>query len=304
MNYLLVSHGSYAKTTLESCEMITGPLSNVKAVCFLQTKNQQDLLKKMEEAIATFDKTDSLTLICDIKGGTPSNTALLYQKEHPETKIITGLSLGLLLPLATQTPLNDALTQARNNINYLDVSGHKKVNKVETGLDDNVKLTPHTINDVRIDERLIHGQVATMWTNKLGVDRIMVVGDDIVKSSIQKTALKTAVPAGVHLSILTIKGAARRINSGKYTGQTVFLIVKNPKVLEELSKLQVKLPKINVGNMSSKKDSRQVAKSVSVTDEDVSAFNYLTTHGSYLYHQMVPADDEEDFMKLIKDKGE
>lgn len=143
-----------------------------------------------------------------------------------------------------------------------------------------------------------------MWTNKLGVDRIMVVGDDIVKSSIQKTALKTAVPAGVHLSILTIKGAARRINSGKYTGQTVFLIVKNPKVLEELSKLQVKLPKINVGNMSSKKDSRQVAKSVSVTDEDVSAFNYLTTHGSYLYHQMVPADDEEDFMKLIKDKGE
>lgn len=300
MNYLLISHGSYAKATLTSCEMITGTLRNVKAVEFKQTMNQQDLLHSIENTVSKFNNLDKLVLICDIKGGTPFNTALLFKKQHPDIKIISGLSLGLLLPIATGTSLDDSIKQVAQNISFFTEakSIKKKVND-DPDWDIHQKLTPHTIKNVRIDERLIHGQVATMWTNKIGADRIMVVGDDIVKSSIQKTALKTAVPGGVHLSILTIDGAAKRINSGKYNGQNVFLIVRNPHILVELSKLNVKLPEINVGNMSSKSNSKQIAKSVAVTNDDIKEFNYLDQHGSHLYHQMVPADDPEDFMKLI-----
>ena len=156
------------------------------------------------------------------------------------------------------------------------------------------------MHNVRIDERLIHGQVATMWTNALRLTRIMVVGDDIVKNDIQKTALKTACPHGVHLSILTAKGAARRINEGKYKGQTVLVLVKNPGVLRQMVDNGVNLPEINVGNMSTKADSRQVAKSVAVTAEDVDNFSYLNEHGCHLYHQMVPSEDKEEFMELLK----
>lgn len=303
MNYLLISHGTYAKATLDSCEMITGSLNNVRAVEFLQTMNQEDLLHKLEEAVATFEHKDDLILICDIKGGTPSNTALLFKQKHPNTTILTGLSLSLLLPLATGTKIDDAIEQTRQNVNYLGSTEDKASITKKLGYDPNAKLTPHTIKDVRVDERLVHGQVATMWTNKLGVDRIMVVGDDIVKSPIQKKALRTAVPSGVHLSILTVKGAARRINSGKYDGQKVFLIVKDPHVLTELSKLQVRLPEVNVGNMSNKDGSKQIAKSVAVTKDNIKDFEYLSNHGSHLYHQMVPAEEPEDFMNLL-DKGE
>ena len=52
--------------------------------------------------------------------------------------------------------------------------------------------------------------------------------------------------------------------------------------------------------MSTKADSRQVAKSVAVTAEDVDNFNYLNEHGCHLYHQMVPAEDKEEFMELLK----
>ena len=61
----------------------------------------------------------------------------------------------------------------------------------------------------------------------------------------------------------------------------------------------VKLPEINVGNMSTKANSRQVAKSVAVTEEDIENFKYLDQKGCHLYHQMVPAEDKEDFMKLL-----
>ncbi|MBC2230316.1 PTS sugar transporter subunit IIB, partial [Listeria seeligeri] len=52
------------------------------------------------------------------------------------------------------------------------------------------------IKHVRIDERLIHGQVATMWTNTIKTNRIMIVDDAVVKSDMEKVALKTAVPSG------------------------------------------------------------------------------------------------------------
>ncbi|MCP6826224.1 PTS sugar transporter subunit IIB, partial [Listeria monocytogenes] len=71
------------------------------------------------------------------------------------------------------------------------------------------------IKHVRVDERLIHGQVATMWTNTIKATRIMIVDDAVVKNEMEKVALKTAVPAGVKLSILTVKGAANNINNDK-----------------------------------------------------------------------------------------
>lgn len=98
------------------------------------------------------------------------------------------------------------------------------------------------IKHVRVDERLIHGQVATMWTNTIKATRIMIVDDAVVKNEMEKVALKTAVPAGVKLSILTVKGAANNINNDKYAGQQVFLIVKSPHALRGLVDAGVELP--------------------------------------------------------------
>lgn len=38
----------------------------------------------------------------------------------------------------------------------------------------------------RIDGRLVHGQVANLWTPKLQADRIIVVDEEAAKSDIQK----------------------------------------------------------------------------------------------------------------------
>ena len=116
------------------------------------------------------------------------------------------------------------------------------------------------IVNVRIDERLIHGQVATMWTNHLKATRIMVVDNEVVKNEMEKEVLKMAKPNSVKLSILTTKGASMRINNGQYDAEKVFLIVKNPKTLVELTDNGVVLEEINVGNMSAKKGSKQIAK--------------------------------------------
>ena len=156
------------------------------------------------------------------------------------------------------------------------------------------------IANVRIDERLIHGQVSTMWTNHLRADRIVVVDDAIVANDIEKEVLIMAKPTSLKLSILTVKGASMRMNNGQYQDERIFLIVKRPQTLAGLLSNHVKFDEINVGNMSSKLHSQQITKSIAVTDDDVSAFKEINSYGVKIIAQMVPNDEKKDFIVLLK----
>lgn len=65
------------------------------------------------------------------------------------------------------------------------------------------------ITHIRIDDRLIHGQVATMWTNELGATRIMVINDEVANNDMQKSLLRMAAPPNVSTSIITRETAVK-----------------------------------------------------------------------------------------------
>ena len=152
---------------------------------------------------------------------------------------------------------------------------------------------------VRIDGRLIHGQVANLWTTKLQVSRIMVVDDEVSKNDIEKSGLKLATPAGVKLSVLPHEKAAANILAGKYDSQRLFIVAKKPHYLLELVKAGVEIKEINVGNMSQTDQTRSITRSINVVDQDVEEFNALNDKGVHLIAQMTPSDPAEDFMSLL-----
>ena len=154
---------------------------------------------------------------------------------------------------------------------------------------------------VRIDERLIHGQVANLWTTKLQASRIMVVDNEIIKSDIQKTALKLAKPAGVNLSILGTKKSSANILAGKYDSQKVFLVVKRPGTLVDMINEGVKFDTINVGNMSQKDTTQHLTQSINVTSDDYEALHKIFDAGVKVTAQMVPSDPIKDFEGILKD---
>lgn len=157
------------------------------------------------------------------------------------------------------------------------------------------------IVNVRIDDRLIHGQVATVWSQVTGATRIMVVDDQVVKDTINKEALKLACPKQCKLSILTVEKAAANLCAGKYQGERVFLVAKSPKTLRRLYDAGFHMDQVNVGNMGGKQNTRMLKKAVSVSEEDIADFLYLSKQGVIITAQMVPADDALDFIKLINE---
>lgn len=157
-----------------------------------------------------------------------------------------------------------------------------------------------TISAVRIDGRLIHGQVANLWTTKLGVTRIMVIDDKVAASDIEKSGLKLARPAGIDLSVLSEKVAADHIKRGGYDSQKVFIVVKRPQVLLDLVNDGVKLETINVGNMSQTDETTQITNFINVVQDDVDTFKALHEKGIKITQQMVPGDQANDFMAILK----
>ncbi|WP_127849179.1 PTS system mannose/fructose/N-acetylgalactosamine-transporter subunit IIB [Lacticaseibacillus hulanensis] len=151
----------------------------------------------------------------------------------------------------------------------------------------------------RIDGRLVHGQVANLWTTKLQATRIMVVDDKVAGSAIEKSGLRMAAPASVRLSVLPVKTAANHILAHKYDSQKVFIVAKTPAPLLELIKLGVPIKEINVGNMSQTDETRSITRSVNVVDADVENFKELDKLGVKLFSQMAPGDTATDFMPLL-----
>lgn len=156
------------------------------------------------------------------------------------------------------------------------------------------------IINIRIDERLIHGQVAAFWTNSLNITRLMVIDDIAAADEIQKMALKMACPSTVKLSILNVNRAAEKLNNPElYVGERLFVVVRGVETLKKMVDLNVKIETVTVGNMSNKIGSKRVYHTVCVTPKDIDIFNELSRRGIKFIAQMVPSDQAEDFMELL-----
>lgn len=150
---------------------------------------------------------------------------------------------------------------------------------------------------VRVDDRLIHGQVATLWLTSLGANRAMVVeenADDTLKMS-----LKLACPAGVALSVLPVEKAAERILAGKYDSQKVFIVAKSPLTVLQLVEKGVPIGEVNVGNLTYREGSRKLSNQVALTANDEAAFRSLNEKGVQLTLQLQPDKAVESLMKLM-----
>ncbi|WEV71181.1 PTS sugar transporter subunit IIB [Lactobacillus sp. ESL0785] len=154
----------------------------------------------------------------------------------------------------------------------------------------------------RIDERLVHGQVANLWTPKLQVERIIVLDEAAAKDDIQKSGLRMATPMTTRLSVLPTAVAADHLLKNRYGNQRLFLVAKRPEKFLDLLNLGVKLDLINVGNMSKRDDTTELTKQVNINEEDVKLFKQIAGQGVKLIAQVNPSVDARDFMKLIDEK--
>ena len=151
----------------------------------------------------------------------------------------------------------------------------------------------------RIDNRLLHGIVATQWAGRSGAQRIMIIDDTVANNELTKASMKLARPTGMAISIITEETALNNFKAGKYNDHTVFVLVKKPETLVKLSEIGVKIiggtVKPAEGEEAVKLSQRAYAK-----PDDIEAYKKLKAAGTKLYAQYVPADAEVSIDEFLK----
>lgn len=150
----------------------------------------------------------------------------------------------------------------------------------------------------RIDNRLIHGQVATQWNSTIGANLILVANDEVSTNKMRQNLMKMAAPTGVATRFFSLQHTIDIIGKAS-PKQKIFIIAESPEDVLTLVKGGVPIKKVNIGNMHMAEGKRQVATSVAVSDEDVAAFKELQERGVELEIRRVPSTAIEDVNKLF-----
>ncbi len=151
----------------------------------------------------------------------------------------------------------------------------------------------------RIDDRLIHGQVATVWTKETRVSRIIIVSDEVAKDTVRKTLLTQVAPPGVKASVVDVEKAIRVYNNPKYTNDRVMLLFTNPTDVLRLVEAGVDIQSVNIGGMSFKEGKSMITNAVAVDDKDLNAFRELDNRGIELEIRKVAADNKVKIIPLL-----
>lgn len=141
---------------------------------------------------------------------------------------------------------------------------------------------------VRIDDRLIHGQVVVGWRNVLNPERIMLCSDEVANSDWQKTIYLSAVTNDIAASVLTLQETIRYLKSPKANEERILLLVDNPKTVVDLVGAGVKIKEVNVGGMHFRPGKNQIAPFIFVDEKDIEYFRQLYEWGIKLEGRDVP----------------
>ena len=151
----------------------------------------------------------------------------------------------------------------------------------------------------RIDDRLIHGQVATVWSKSTNCQRIIVCDDDVAKDKIRATLLKQIAPAGIKSHVVDLDKAIRVYNNPKYENERCLLLFTNPTSVLYLVEHGVDIKSVNIGGMSFHEGKRQITSAVSVDDKDVESFKKLNEKGIELEIRKVDTDKKVNLMDVL-----
>ena len=151
----------------------------------------------------------------------------------------------------------------------------------------------------RVDERLIHGQVATAWLRKYPVNRVIVVDDASAKDPMQTMLLQMAVSGTVKCDVMTLEAAPEVI--ARHAKSKIFLCAKAPAVFLELLRRGVEIPHINIGGIYAKEGRKQYYSTIFLDEQTKQDILALGDYPCKVEFRTVPQNTEVDIIKELRE---
>ena len=318
---ILATHGNFATGILQSASMIFGEQPNVAAVTLQPNEGPDDVRRKMEEAVASFEDPEQVLILVDLWGGTPFNQSNgLIAGHEDKWAIVAGLNLPMLIDAYASRMMMETAHElavqisgsAKEGVRIYPESLEPKEAKpaaaaASDGQPTGVLPEGTVVGDgkikyvlARIDSRLLHGQVATAWTKTTNPNRIIVVSDGVAHDNLRKSMITEAAPPGVKANVVPISKMIQVAKDPRFGNTKALLLFETPQDALAAIKGGVDIKELNIGSMAHSVGKVAVSKVLSLGKEDVETFEELKKLGITFDVRKVPSDSKDNMDAIIE----
>ena len=326
---IIAAHGESAPALLGSTTMIVGNVDNVHTVTFVPGQGPDDLLEAYGNAIG--DRDDDVLILVDLFGGSPYNAGARFVAEREGSDVVSGVNIPMLVEVFTAArrpnatidklvakalkagstgvrafkagkPAKPAQTSTPQNAEAESTASTSEA----TEIDPNFPRDPNATMKVaalRIDSRLIHGQVAGAWVSYVAPQTLIAASDSAANDELRKTLLLQVGPASARTNVLDIAKTIRVYFNPEYKDMRTMIVVESPMDALKLLEAGVTVDEVNVGGVTFKPGMTLITEAVSVNDEHVEAYKAINDLGVTMTLQQVPTSSRTDMMSKLKEKG-
>lgn len=157
------------------------------------------------------------------------------------------------------------------------------------------------IKVLRIDDRMLHGQVAVAWTKYYQIDTIVIANDQLLQDETMQIAFKLATPPGITLSMKSLEGAIAVINNPKHAARTIMVITKNitdAGFICERTGQEVK--DVLIGGQRAGDGKKQVDKNSYLDEHDMTVLDTLNSKNVSVLMQADPTSKKLGYKAIVK----
>lgn len=153
---------------------------------------------------------------------------------------------------------------------------------------------------LRVDDRLLHGQVAYAWSKSLPLNLIVIANDGVAADKVRKSTFALSKPAGVKLVISTVEKTVAFLNSEKAKAYSILVLVDSVRDARILAEGCADVTAINLGGLREHGDSKRYTNAVCLTQEDLDDIRAVMDSGKEVFAQQVPADTKVSAASFTK----
>lgn len=317
---LIATHGKMASGIRYTAELIVGQLAEITTIDAYVTP--EDNVEEQFKEFFEKHKEDRIIVFTDLMRGSVNQKLMEYAKQDNVT-LVTGTNLPVLMQVmladddVSEEEIETYIEEARGELQMVQMHAKPKkeadaaaqsqkkaaaVQEKKAAQPANYENSTAKISALRVDDRLIHGQVAMTWTKQLRVQGIMVANDDAANDDTQKMALKMAVPGGIKALIKPVDEAIRVLNDPRASKMRILVLTRTVRDALKIRRQVGEIEFLNIGNTGrfdgiDVSEKQLLSPTIMLTDEEVQNLRELVAIDPKTCMQQVPNDEQ----KLVKD---
>lgn len=157
-----------------------------------------------------------------------------------------------------------------------------------------------SINLIRIDFRLIHGQVVTQWVHISEANRIIIVNDALAADEFMGSVYKMSAPSNVEVDIFTVDEAFFEWEKNQFGNGKILMLFKNVEDAFSLQGRGFKVEQLQIGGLGGGGERVTASCGVTFDKKDVEMLKEMEKRGTEVYVHVVPSQPRISLGKAIE----